>query len=121
MEDISVGSRDDLSLEDRKTRRQRRASSDILKSPQKAASSLFSKLSFSTELLNSKNLQPHGSNFSLNKTKNSSSHVSIGSEASSEAAASGKFNSYFEKFKGVREISVFEYIKRSSIKVANKF
>ena len=91
MEDISVGSRDDLSLEDRKTRRQRRASSDILKSPQKAASSLFSKLSFSTELLNSKNLQPHGSNFSLNKTKNSSSHVSIGSEASSEAAISGMF------------------------------
>ena len=121
MEDISVGSRDDLSLEDRKTRRQRRASSDILKSPQKAASSLFSKLSFSTELLNSKNLQPHGSNFSLNKTKNSSSHVSIGSEASSEAAASGKFKSYFKKFKGVREISVFEHIKRSSIKVANKF
>jgi len=45
---------DDLQMvqSSRNHRRQRRASSDILKSPKSQASSLFSKLSFSTELLN---------------------------------------------------------------------
>ena len=45
----SSSSVDDLHTVSRSSRRQRRASSDILKSPK---SSLFSKLSFSTELLN---------------------------------------------------------------------
>jgi len=82
---------------ERKSRRQRRASSDILKSPKEAASSLFSKLSFSTELLNSKSLQTvtsgslglqggsnlfgqklSSSNYSLNRPL-TSSHISLGS------------------------------------------
>ena len=66
--DSSIESRDDLSLEKR-GRRQRRASSDLLnrsrgstKSPQSNKSGMLSKLSFSTELLS----QPKG-NFDLRK------------------------------------------------------
>ena len=127
--DIPIGSRDDLSIDgnfqhtfinssffdlDRKSRRQRRASSDILKSPKEAASSLFSKLSFSTELLNSKSLQLNSgpslrqklssSNYSLNRPI-TSSHISIGSNTDN-STVDGRISRWQISFDAVLGINI---------------
>ena len=107
--DLDSGhSRDDLNLNvERKHRRQRRASSDILKSP-KSGNSLFSKLSFSTELLNAPLVKNPSSQSLRHKTE---SQASLGSSAA-ESESGGRVSRWqisFDAVLGTFLQSIYEH------------